>query len=70
MTKNELATKMQEAGAWLPGKRVKIDFGGDEGLLMLDGAANQVTEDDGVADTTLKVSWDDWQALADASSTG
>ncbi|WP_394999261.1 SCP2 sterol-binding domain-containing protein [Sphingomonas sp.] len=64
MTKSELATKMQEAGAWLPGKRVKIDFGGDEGVLMLDGAANQVTEDDGVADTTLKVSWDDWQALA------
>ena len=70
MTKNELATKMQEAGAWLPGKRVKIDFGGDEGLLMLDGAANQVTEDDGVADTTLKVSWDDWQALADGKLDG
>ena len=64
MTKTELATKMQEAGAWLPGKRVKIDFGGDEGVLMLDGAASQVTENDGVADTTLKVSWDDWQALA------
>ncbi|WP_293941901.1 SCP2 sterol-binding domain-containing protein [Sphingomonas sp.] len=70
MTKNELATKMQEAGAWLPGKRVKIDFGGDEGVLMLDGAANQVTEDDGVADTTLKVSWDDWQALADGKLDG
>ena len=70
MTKTELATKMQEAGAWLPGKRVKIDFGGDEGVLMLDGAANQVTEDDGVADTTLKVSWDDWQALADGKLDG
>jgi putative sterol carrier protein len=70
MTKNELATKMQEASAWLPGKRVKIDFGGDEGVLMLDGAANQVTEDDGVADTTLKVSWDDWQALADGKLDG
>ena len=70
MTKDELATKMQEAGAWLPGKRVKIDFGGDEGLLMLDGTANQVTEDDGVADTTLKVSWDDWQALASGQLDG
>ena len=70
MTKSELATKMQEAGAWLPGKRVKIDFGGDKGVLMLDGAANQVTEDDGVADTTLKVSWDDWQALASGQLDG
>ena len=63
MTKQELAAKMQEAGAWLPGKRVKLDFGGD-GTIMLDGAANQVTEDDGDADTTIKVSWDDWQAMA------
>jgi len=63
MTKQELATKMQEAGAWLPGKRVKLDFGGD-GTIMLDGAASQVSEDDGAADTTIKVSWDDWQAMA------
>ena len=70
MTKNELATKMQGAGAWLPGKRVKIDFGGDEGVLMLDGTANHVTQDDGVADTTLKVSWDDWQALASGQLDG
>ena len=63
MTKQELAAKMQEAGAWLPGKRVKLDFGGD-GTIMLDGAANQVTEEDGDADTTIKVSWDDWQAMA------
>ncbi len=64
MTKSELVTKMQEAGAFIPGKRVKIDFGGSEGTLMLDGVAQQMTEDDGAADTTLKVSWDDWQALA------
>ena len=63
MTKQELAAKMQEAGAWLPGKRVKLDFGGD-GTIMLDGAASQVSEDDGEADTTIKVSWDDWQAMA------
>jgi putative sterol carrier protein len=64
MTKQELAAKMQEAGAWLPGKRVKLDFGGDDGVIMLDGAANQVSEDDGAADTTIKVAWDDWQAMA------
>ena len=45
MTKQELIAKMQEGQAWVPGKRVKIDFG-DEGAVMLDGAANQVSEDD------------------------
>jgi putative sterol carrier protein len=63
MTKQELAAKMQEAGAWLPGKRVKLDFG-DDGTIMLDGAASQVSEEDGAADTTIKVSWEDWQAMA------
>ena len=63
MTKQELAAKMQEAGAWLPGKRVKLDFG-DDGTIMLDGAANQVSDDDGAADTTIKVGWDDWQQMA------
>jgi putative sterol carrier protein len=63
MTKQELAAKMQEAGAWLTGKRVKLDFG-DDGTIMLDGAANEVSEEDGAADTTIKVSWDDWQAMA------
>ena len=64
MTKSELAAKMQEAGAFIPGKTVKIDFGGSDGVLMLDGAGQKVTEDDGVADTTIKVSWADWEALA------
>ncbi len=62
MTKQELAAKMQDAGAWLPGKRVKLDFG-DEGAIMLDGAGQQVTEDGGDADTTIKVSWEDWQQM-------
>ena len=63
MTKQELAAKMQENNAWVPGKRVKLDFG-DQGTIMLDGAANQVSEDDGAADTTIKVGWDDWQQMA------
>ena len=63
MTKQELVAKMQEGQAWIPGKRVKLDFG-DEGAVMLDGAANQVTEEDGAADTTIKVGWDDWQQMA------
>jgi putative sterol carrier protein len=63
MTKQELVQRMQEGGAWIPGKRVKLDFG-SEGAIMLDGAASQVSEDDGEADTTIKVSWEDWQAMA------
>jgi hypothetical protein len=31
MTKSEMAAKLNSASAWLPGKRVKIDFGGSEG---------------------------------------
>ena len=63
MTKQELVQRMQENSAWVPGKRVKIDFGG-EGVAMLDGVGNQVSEEDGDADTTIRVSWDDWQQLA------
>ncbi len=63
MTKQELVQRMNEGQAWVPGKRVKLDFG-DQGVIMLDGAAQQVSDEDGAADTTLKVSWDDWQAMA------
>lgn len=71
MTKQELVQKMQEAQAWVPGKRVKIDFGGEQGAVMLDGAANQVSEDSGgAADTTVRVGWDDWQQLADGKMDG
>ena len=69
MTKTELAAKMQDAGAVLSGKTVKLDFG-DNGTIMLDGVGNKVTEDDGAADTTIKVSWDDWQAMADGQLDG
>ena len=64
MTKSEMAAALNDKQAFLPGKRVKLDFGG-EGVIMLDGAASQVTEADGDADTTIKVSWEDWQALGD-----
>jgi putative sterol carrier protein len=70
MTKQELVERMQEGEAWVPGKRVKIDFGGDEGTVMLDGTAHSVSEDDGAADTTIKVGWDDWQQLASGQLDG
>src|SRR6476646_599092 len=64
MTKQELVERMQQGQAWVPGKRVKIDFGGSEGAIRLDGAAETVTEEDGAADTTIKIGWDDWQQMA------
>jgi len=63
MTKQELVAKMQENQAWVPGKRVKLDFG-DEGVVLLDGSEQKVTENDAPADTTIKTSWEDWQKMA------
>jgi putative sterol carrier protein len=73
MTKQELVSKMQEGQAWVPGKKVKIDFGGSEGAILLDGTANQVSDiasDINAADTTIKVSWDDWQQMASGQLDG
>src|SRR3982750_2214888 len=64
MTKEELVQRMQEGQAWIPGRRGKIDFGAGEGTIMLDGAEQKISEDDGEAETTIKVGWDDWQQLA------
>ena len=69
MTKSEIAAKLSEKSAWLPGKRVKLDFG-SEGVIMLDGTANQVTEQDGYADTTIKVDWADWEQMASGQLDG
>ena len=73
MTKSELAAKMNEHQAWVPGKKIKIDFGGEQGALMLDGQSQQVTEiasDVDAADTTLKVTWADWEALSSGQLDG
>ena len=69
MTKSEMAARLNEANAFVPGKRVKLDFG-DEGVVMLDGAAQAVTEEDGDADTTIKVAWQDWQDMSDGKLDG
>ena len=73
MTKQELVAKMQDGQAWIAGKRVKIDFGGDHGAVLLDGTAQQVSDiqsDANAADTTIKVGWDDWQAMASGQLDG
>ena len=70
MTKAELAAKMQDAGAWLPGKTVKLDFGGD-GTILLDGANALVAEDsEAAADTTIKIAWADWEAMTNGQLDG
>ncbi len=63
MTKSEMAARLNEAKAFVAGKRVKLDFG-DEGVVMLDGIAQSVTEEEGDADTTIKVAWSDWEDMA------
>ena len=70
MTKQELVAALNEKQAFIPGKRVKIAFGGEQGSILLDGVSNQVTEADEAADTTIRVSWDDWQALANGQLDG
>ena len=70
MTKADLLARMQDAGAWLPGKTVKLDFGGDEGVIFIDGANSLVSDADNPADTTIKVSWEDFQSLASGALDG
>ena len=64
MTKQELVERMQQGSAWVAGKRIKIDFGGSQGVVTLDGVDRKVTEEDGPSDTTIRIGWDDWQQLA------
>jgi putative sterol carrier protein len=69
MTKSEMAARLSDASAFIPGKRVKLDFG-DAGQVMLDGVAETVTEEDGTADTTIKVAWADWEDMASGKLDG
>ena len=63
MTKQEFADKLRRHDGWLPGKRVKLDFG-DEGLVLVDGVAGCISERDGPAETVIRISWADWLALS------
>ena len=69
MTKSECAAAANDKQAWVPGKRIKIDYGA-EGVVLLDGVENRASEEDGAADTAIKVSWEDWEALADGRLDG
>ena len=64
MNLDDMTAKLKEANAVIPGKKLKIDFG-DAGAILLDGVANAVTNDAaGAADTSISISWSDWEALA------
>jgi putative sterol carrier protein len=61
----ELTAKVQGAlgaGSGLS-EKVKFDFG-DVGKLFIDGAAGKVTNEDGAADATIKVNFDDFLKMA------
>ena len=44
-------------------EKVKFDFG-SVGKLLIDGAAGKATNDDGAADATIKVAFDDFLKMA------
>ena len=69
MTISDVAAKMNEANAWVPGKRIKLEFTG-EGSVLLDGQANSVNVDDGAADTTIKAAPEDWAAMFEGKLDG
>ena len=64
MTKQELVSEMQEGQAWVPGKRVKIDFGGARARSCSTARPARSARTTATADTTIKVGWDDWQQMA------
>lgn len=63
----DLASLTEKAQASLAGsdfgKSVKFDFG-SVGKLLLDGANNKATNEDGDADATVSVDWNDFAKLA------
>ena len=63
MTFDEILNRFTSAGATVPGKKVKFDFG-DAGKIYLDGVAGKVSSDDSAADTTIKVKLEDFVDMA------
>ncbi len=59
----EVTQIMSANNAFVPGKRIKFDFG-DDGAILLDGVAETVTSDNADADTVIKMSFDNFKKLA------
>ena len=68
-TVDSVMQAMAEKQAVVPGKCVRLDFG-DEGSILLDGVANAVTADDGPADATIKLTFDNFVAMANGKLNG
>ena len=64
MNYNDILQRFQSGNVTVPGKKVKFDFG-DAGKIYLDGVGNKVTNEDGAADTTIKVKIDDFVSMAE-----
>ncbi|MBA4772707.1 MAG: SCP2 sterol-binding domain-containing protein [Sphingomonas sp.] len=60
---SEVTQIMGANNAFVPGKRIKFDFGTD-GVILLDGVAEAVTNDDSDADTSIKISFDNFKKMA------
>jgi putative sterol carrier protein len=65
----KITAAMAEREVYLPDKRVKLDFG-DDGVILLDGVARQVSTMDGDADTTLKLTLENFVAMAEGRLSG
>lgn len=68
-TVEEVTQVMSDNNAVVAGKRIRFDFG-DAGSILLDGITNTVSNDDGDADTTVKVSFANFLAMADGTLNG
>ena len=64
MTYDEILSRFTSAGATVPGKKVKFDFG-DSGKIFMDGVAGAVSTEDAAADTTIKVKLEDFVDMAE-----
>ena len=63
MTYDEILKRFTDGNVTVPGKKVKFDFG-DAGKIYLDGVGGKVSNEDGAADTTIKVKLEDFVDMA------
>lgn len=60
---DEITAIMARNAAFVPGRRIKFDFG-SEGAILLDGVAGAVSNADADAETTIRISFADFKQLA------
>lgn len=65
-TVDEVTARMAAENAVVAGKRLRFDFG-EDGSIFLDGVSGEVNNAGGDADTTVRVSFSDFLAMADGT---